>query len=243
MRRPTRARRLSRDGLALFAEYVSQQTRDEPPPTELLFDGSASEQLDVELEVRPLATDSKYDLGMMIVSGVPQAGDVPRLLEDSLVWPWLTLYFSDRTMPIRNGRRFIGKPHRHLITKSSDWADYDHGHRHLVRGAVQCVHYFDEFARVLLGDAGSASKAEENILSRKSGYPLAYMKNAVEAFYELHYDPQSGRAGRGANSTGRGGIIHFVRALNQLDVNYDIAGLTAGRILELLPPDFTAAST
>jgi hypothetical protein len=232
------ARRFNASGLRIFSEYVSATMRDEPPPTDMLFDDKYSERLAVNLIVEPLATDSKFDLGQSILTGVESDDDVPRLLADSAVWPWLSLFHSNRTMPVRNGRRFIGKPHRHLITKSSDWATYDHGHRHLVRGAVQCVHYFGIYARVLLGDAGSASKAEENILSRKSGYPLAYMRNAVEAYYDIHYDADAGRAGRGANSTGRGGIIHFVRCLSQLDVNYDIVSLPASRILELLPEDF-----
>jgi hypothetical protein len=233
-----RARRFNASGLRIFREYVSATMRDEPPPAGLLFDDKYSEPLDVQLIVEPLATESKFDLGQSIVTGVESDEDVPRLLADPAVWPWLSLFHSNRTMPLRNGRRFIGKPHRHVITKSSDWATYDHGHRHLVRGAVQCVYYFGIYARVLLADAGSASKAEENILSRKSGYPLAYMRNAVEAYYDIHYDPNSGRAGRGANSTGRGGIIHFVRCLSQLDVNYDIVSLPAPRLLELLPEDF-----
>jgi hypothetical protein len=238
MSRERVARRLNRRGLAVFGEYVSETMRDEPPPMDILFDPDFSEPLEVELAVEPLATDSKYDLGMAIVSGVAEDADVPRLLEDSALWPWLSLYHSARTIPTRHGKRFIGKPHRHIITSASSWAAYDHGHRHLVRGAVQCVHYFDEFARVLLADAGSASKAEENVLSRKTGYPLAYMKNAVEAFYDLHYDERTARAGRGANSTGPGGIIHFVRSLAQLDVNYDIVSLSAQRIIDLLPDTF-----
>lgn len=233
------ARRFNPSGLKRFGEYVSETTRDDPPPTDLLFDDRYTERLDLHLTVERLATDSKFDLGQSIITGIESDGDLPRLLADPDVWPWLSLYHSNRTMPVRDGRRFIGKPHRHIITNSSDWAKYDHGHRHLVRGAVQCVHYFGMYARVLLGDAGSASKAEENILSRKSGYPLAYMRNAVEAYYDIHYDAETGRAGRGANSTGRGGIIHFVRCLSQLDVNFDIVAMSAARILELLPDDFT----
>ncbi|EZP68018.1 hypothetical protein BV97_05659 [Novosphingobium resinovorum] len=232
------ARRLNQAGHSLFADYVSSTTRDEPPPVHLLYDGRYTDELPIELVVAPLPTDSKYDLGQSILTGVQQDSDVSKLLADPAVWPWLSLYHSSRTMPVRNGKRFIGKPHRHLITNSSDWAKYDHGHRHLVRGAVQCVMYFGIYARVLLADAGSASKAEENILSRKSGYPLAYMRNAAEAYYDIHYDADAGRAGRGANSTSRGGIIHFVRCLAQLDVNYDIVSLPAAKILELLPSDF-----
>ncbi len=234
------ARRLNAAGLRIFGEYVSDTLRDEAPPTHLLFDERYTEELEKRLYVEPLVTDSKFDLGQSVVTGLEEDGAVPSLLADPAVWPWLSLFHANRTMPIRNGRRFIGKPHRHVITNSSDWAKYDHGHRHLVRGAVQCVHYFGMYARVLLGDAGSASKAEENILSRKSGYPLAYMRNAVEAYYDIHYDANAGRAGRGANSTGRGGIIHYVRCLSQLDVNYDILSLSAERLLALLPPDFAA---
>lgn len=238
MTAPLNARRLNASGLRIFGEYVSETVRDESPPTHLLFDDRYTERLDLQLVVEPLATDSKFDLGQSVVTGVASDDEVPRLLADPALWPWLSLFHSNRTMPVRNGHRFIGKPHRHVITNSSDWAKYDHGHRHLVRSAVQCVHYFGMYARVLLGDAGSASKAEENILSRKSGYPLAYMRNAVEAYYDIHYDADAGRAGRGANSTGRGGIIHYVRCLSQLDVNYDIVALPAARILELLPVDF-----
>jgi hypothetical protein len=198
-----------------------------------------TEPLPFDLEVSPLETDSKYDLGVKILTGMDEK-DVPSLLNDTMVWPWLSLYFSPRTMPLRDDKYFIGHQQRHIITNAAGWAKYDHGHRHLVRAAVQSVLYFDEFARVLGGKVSEHTKLEEQILSRKSLYPLAYMKNAVEALYRMFWDPKHNRARRGAASTGAGGIIDFVRTISQLDVNYDVVSLDASKLLELLPESFAA---
>jgi len=233
----TKARRFNQTGLELFRGYVALHRTEKEPPKDLLWDDATSEALPVALEIGELAADSKYDLGVMIVTGTSDE-NLPSLLSDDNLWPWLSLNFSDKTMPLRKGMRFIGHQQRHIITNATGWAKYDHGHRHLVRGAVQSVLYFDEYARVLLGSVSEHTKMEENILSRKSIYPLAYMKNAVEAYYALFYDSTTNKARKGAAGMGAGGIIDFVRSLSQLDVNYDIASLSSQRLLQLLPSSF-----
>src|SRR5688572_20557952 len=111
----TAARRFNQTGLQLFREFVALHQTDKAPPEDLLWDEATSEPLPVSLEVGPLLTDSKYDLGVMIVTGASDE-DLPTLLNDDQLWPWLSLYFNNKTMPVRKEKRFIGHQQRHIIT-------------------------------------------------------------------------------------------------------------------------------
>lgn len=230
-------RRFNAAGLTAFGEYLDRGDGTEAPPTGLLLDDRHTEPLEFEFYVEPLASDSKFDLGLQIVTAAGPS-NIPKLLEDPAVWPWLSLFFAEKTMPVKNGKRFIGHKQRHLIMNSAGWSAYDHGHRHLVRAAVQSVFYFREHARVLCARVSDNTKLEEQILSRKTLYPLAYMRNVVEALHRLYWDPAENRARKGSGSEGPGGVVHFVRSMAQLDVNFDVASLPADRLIQLLPGDF-----
>ena len=72
-------------------------------------------------------------------------------------------------------------------------------------------------------------------MSRKAEMGLASAAEVVRAACRLYFDADRDIVKRGAKSTGAGSIMRFVEVLNQLDVNYDVASLTADTILSLLP--------
>lgn len=236
-------RRFTAKGLREFVDYLNPQRGDDPgePPSHLLFDTECSHVSRPRVELSdPVTFDSKFDLGLAICTSLGTER-IPRLLEDDMVWPWLSLYYSASTMPFRNGRRFLGDKARHVIGDPlNGWKDYDHAHRHLVRTAVQAVFTFRDRARVLMERPDQHTKLEEQLLSRKAALHFAYSQQLVEVIHLLYWDPEKGRARRGAKSTGAGSIVRLMDVLRQLEVNFDLLGVDSARILDLLPrPEFT----
>lgn len=235
-------RRFNTAGMNRFADYVRGGARQSvSPPREILESPVFSEPfLDVELEEKRYT--SKFDLGMDICAVVETAG-IKRLMADERVWPWLSLFYADSTMPVRkDGLFFVGDAQRHLLGDKTVWSQYNHHHRHLVRGAVQAVSQFGTKARVLLGRPDEHSKLEEQLMSRKVGASYAYSESVMDVVNRLYWDGPKLKTKRGAKSTGMGSIVRFVQVLRQLDVTYDVASLDANGLYELLPsPEFRPA--
>lgn len=233
-------RRFTEEGLERFAAYVSESWRSEPPPREMLADLALTESF-LDADIEPKAFDSKYELGREILTSI-DANDVAKLLNDQAVWPWLSLLYSESTMPIRKGEYFIGDAQRHLLGGKTSWKRYDHYHRHLVRGAVQAVSQFGHMARVILGRPDQHTKFEEQLMSRKVGASFAYSKALMEVVNRLYWDGAKLKPKRGAKSTGAGSIVRLIQVLQQIDVTFDVASLDADRIYELLPESEFKAS-
>lgn len=236
-------RRLKPAGLAALGDYLSQKTRAEPPPTAMLHDPAYSEDAQIAGDLELLVYDSKFDLGAAVCAAVGAQG-VAKLLRDDAVWPWLTLFFSESTMPKRDGEWFLGDRSRHLLgANKAAWKEYDHHHRHLVRGAVQAVYQFKGRARVLLGKPDQHTKIEEQLLSRKVGVSFAYSEPLIEVVHRLYWDGPKGRLRKGAKGTGPGSVVRLVGILRQIDVTHDLPSLTSDRLFDLLPvPEFRPAT-
>lgn len=234
-----RIRRLNSFGLAKFAEYLSQKTQENAPPVALLSDPACSEDAQVDGDLEQQVFDSKFDLGMAVCSAVGTKS-VPKLLRDDAVWPWLTLFFSESTMPKKDGVWFLGDKSRHILgANKAAWKEYDHHHRHLVRGAVQAVFQFNDRARVLLGKPDQHTKIEEQLLSRKVGMSFAYSEPLIEVVHRLYWDGPKARLRKGTKGTGAGSVVRLVGLLRQIDVTYDLPSLSADQLYQLLPaPEF-----
>ena len=61
----------------------------------------------------------------------------------------------------------------------------------------------------------------------------------LEAALMLYFDPKKRRPKPGAQTPGNSGTVRrLVHVLQQLDLTYDIYGLSGRQILELLPDEF-----
>ena len=69
---------------------------------------------------------------------------------------------------------------------------------------------------------------------------LVAHKGVLDAARMLYLDAKHGRPKTGAQGSINqpGTVRRFVRVLQQLDVTYDIYGLSGRQIVELLPPEF-----
>jgi len=235
-------RRFNALGLQKFADYVRAGKRQAaPPPRELLEDATCTELFhDADLDEQIF--ESKFDMGLAVCAAVGTDG-AKMLLAEHDVWPWLSLFYSESTMPVRKGEYFVGDAQRHLLGDKTAWSQYNHHHRHLVRGAVQAVAQFGQKARVLLGTPAEHSKLEEQLMSRKVGSGYAYSTSLMDVVNRLYWDGPNQKTKRGAKSTGKGSVVRLVQVLQQLDVTYDVASIDADRLFALLPaPEFRSVA-
>lgn len=223
-------------GLAVFRKYLDGGPwADEPPPSWLLSNDEFSHALAPPMEIVPRKFRTKFEMGMEVCTA---AGEhrLPTLWPMDDLWASLSLAFCQSTFPVRDGKRFVGSPSRHLVTRVPGRLQ-DQGHRHLVKGAAVAVSRFGVEARVLMGLPHEQTKIEEQIMSRKRDMGLASSKELVRAAYQLYYDQDKNVVKRGAKSTGAGSIMRLIEVLSQLDVNFDVPSLEATEILALLPKE------
>lgn len=154
--------------------------------------------------------------------------------QDAGLWAWLSLLYFDQLCPaFEGGSRRPGQNYRHIPEFG-----YRHRRRHLLFGPYQIYRRHGELAALLLaGPLHSESGIYHEIVSRQD---LIANPGVLQAAAVLYLDPRRGRPKPGAQGSHRhpGTVRRFVRVLQQLDVTYDIYGLTGEQILELLPPEF-----
>lgn len=235
MRKTVRA--LSEAGLDRFRAYLADLRRGatRPPPIELLDDAGATRELPVDtvVELRPFA--SRLAVGIYLNERLG-AMDVEEVDADAGLWGWLSLFFFDEVCPLRpDGTRRPGQDYRHVPT-----FDFRTSHRHLLYGPYQVYRRHGDVAAVLLsGPPHSESGVYHEIAGRRE---LIANRGVIEAATLLYYDPERRTPRRGAQgpATSPGTVRRFVRVLQQLDMTYDIYGLSGEQLLELLPPEFDA---
>lgn len=230
-------RALTDSGLERLRAYLGdlRHGATRPPPYELLDDPGATRELPVEIDVEPRPFASRLALGMYLNDRLAPL-DAEEVDVDAGLWAWLALYFLDAVAPARaDGVRRPGQDYRHVPS-----FDFRTAHRHLLYGPYQVYRRHGDTAALLLsGPPHRESGIYHEIAGRRD---LIANRGVLEAASLLYYDParRAPRPGAQGSLTDAGSVRRFVRVLQQLDMTYDIYGLSGEQLLELLPPEFDA---
>ncbi len=223
-------------GLERLRDYLQalRGGAQRPPPRELLADADATRELSVDVAVAPERFASRAQLGEYLwhrLAPLPAA----EVEGNRGLWAWLSLFFFDQVCPPRpDGTRRPGQDYRHI----PDF-DFRHRYRHLLYGpyAVYRRHRGDA-ALVLAGPPHVEPALYQEIAARQD---LIVSRGVIEALNLLYLDPARGAPKRGASAINRAGTVRrFIRVLQQLDLTYDIHGMSGQAIIDLLPPEFDA---
>ncbi len=230
-------RALNESGLERLRAYLGdlRHGATRAPPEELLEDAGATYELPVEIAVETRPFGSRLAVGHYLCERL--AGlDAEEVDADPGLWAWLSLFFFDQVCPLRaDGTRRPGADYRHIPQ-----FDFRTGHRHLLYGPYQVYRRHGEAAALLLaGPPSSESGVYHEIAGRQE---LIANRGVIEAATLLYYDPvrRAPRPGAQGPLTSPGTVRRFIRVLQQLDMTYDIYGLSGEQLLELLPPEFDA---
>jgi hypothetical protein len=228
-------RALNSTGIERFRAYLARLRSGAPsdPPWELLEEAAYTTELTVEVMVERREFASRLDVGKYLceVLGALPPEDTDR---NKGLWAWMSLFFFDQVCPAgKDGIRRPGQDYRHVPDFS-----YRYRHRHLLYGPYQVYRRHGTDSVLLLsGPPYSESTIYHEIASRQD---LIANKGVVGAALILYFDPNRAAPKQGSQEkqVRPGTIRRFVRVLQQLDVTYDIYGMSNKQILELLPREF-----
>jgi len=204
-------------------------------PEELLADVSNSHELDDVVDVDWMSFATRLEVARHLHERLAKLAQA-RVDRDRGMWSWLSAYYFDVVAPKRgDGLRRPGRDYRHLFDTG-----YRFQNRHLLFGAYQLYRRHGEAcALLLLTPPHVESALYHEIASRLD---LIANRGVLEAVEALYFDRAKGGPKRGAQDgkTGAGTIRRLVHVLQQLDLTFDIYGMSGEQIVELLPPEFDA---
>lgn len=227
-------RRLTRKGRQKFADYL-QEARSAPaldPPFELLTDETASETPDYSASVEEVEFSSKRQAGEYLNRKLDSV-DPGAIRRDPGLWSWLALFYFDQVCPAdESGQRKVSKTEHYILVP--DWSRY---YRHLLATPWEIVREYPDGARVLLsGNVDTHGDFVEQLASRQE---IITNEGLVETADHLYYDDEAERPKVGARSRNRpGNVRRLVEIKQQLDLTFDLYGMDALEILEVLPDEF-----
>jgi hypothetical protein len=230
----TRLRALNAKGIEEFRGFL-QQIRDGAefranPAVLYIDDYSPRLSRTIEIEPRPFA--SKFDAAEYLARVL---ADIPGVAEDVGLWSWLALFYFDLLSPVDAGGRRRPREDYHYIPSHSGW----HKDRHLLAGPYKLYALHRQNARLLLHPPVHQHGAFIYDLGFRRD--LITNKGLIEAIDLLYWDPKREAPKRGATTTSRpGNLRRLITVVQQLDFNYDLYGMRAEEILQLLPPEFDA---
>jgi hypothetical protein len=228
-------RSLTSHGIDRFRSYLAA-LRDGatlPPPKDLLHGTEYSEPLSQPVHVSHRHFRNRLELAAYFTEVLDP---LPLEAVDTNLglWSWLSLFYFDQVCPLdaRGGRR-PGRDYRHIPDLNRLFR-----HRHLVYGPFRVYRLHGEHATLLLsGRPDVEHKIYHEIAARQD---LIVNPGVVDAATQLYYDPRTSGPKRAAYATrpSPGTVLRFINVLQQLDVTFDVHGMTGPQILELLPPEF-----
>lgn len=216
-------RALSRTGIERFRAFLDELRRGAGGrlPEELLTDPSHTSELSVEVWLERRRFASRWGAGEYLwrcLQVLP-----PEEVESHRgLWSWLSLYYFGQVCPpALDGARRPGRDYRHIPDFS-----FRYRYRHLLFGPYAVYRRHRDYAiLVLSGPLHIEPRIYQEITSRTG---LIASRGVLEALNALYLDRRRGLPKRGtqAGVSRPATVARFVRVLQQLDVTYDIYGLT-----------------
>lgn len=232
----TTLRSLNSAGIERFRAYLDTLRAGHPvdPPQQLLTDASCTAELSADVQVERERFATRWGAGEYLwnrLAALP-ANEVEG---NPGLWAWLALFYFDQLAPRRaDGTRRPGRDYRHVAEFG-----FRYRYRHLLFGPFAVYRRHRGHAILLLsGPLHVEPGVYQEITSRQD---LIASRGVIEALNSLYLDRSRGLPKRGAQRTEQPGTLRrFVRLLQQLDLTYDICGMSGSAIVELLPPEFDA---
>ncbi len=231
----TALRKLNAKGIAAFREYLSSiraGAEFQTSPALLYVDDfSTAVRPRIEVERRTLKT--KLDAAAYLTT-VLEPIEGPGLTSDVGLWSWLALFFFDQLSPVRpDGKRRPREDYHYIPSDRRP-------QRHLLAGAYQLYKLHGQHARVLLHPA--VHQHGRFIFDLDFRRDLLTNRGLIEVADRLYWNERTRRPKRGAASDGQpGNLRRLIAVAQQLELNYDLYGMNAQEILELLPGEFQSS--
>jgi hypothetical protein len=229
----TALRKLNQKGIAAFREYLAsiRAGAEFQASPALLYVDDFSTLVLPRIEIEPRALKTKLAAAQYLTP-VLEPLDGPSLSADAGLWSWLALFYFDQLSPMRGGKRRPREDYYYI-------PDERRPQRHLLAGAYQLYRLHGEHARVLLHP--SVHQHGRFLFDLDYRRDLLTNRGLIELVDRLYWNPETSRPKRGAASdTQSGSLRRLIAVVQQLDLNYDLYGMSAQEIDALLPLEFDA---
>ena len=210
---------------------------------ELLSDPSNAQPITPEVFVQKRLFASRREAGEYLQPILAPLG-VDRIAGNKALWSWLGMFYmeqasaSDSTgnpKPSASDEAYILDPQKDAIGTS--------GYRHRLMVAYEIYVRHGEKAWCMLDQP---LRNMERFTVRLFGAPTYFNAvGIVELAHLLYVDPKTRHYKPDISGTGSRGVSHnpgtlprLISVLNQLYMTYDVYGMTAQQLLNLLPPEF-----
>jgi len=232
---PENLRILNDEGRRRWRQWIEDLRPDPslPVPSDLLAnpETSLSPPTAVQLPAGPFGT--KFEMAMQLLPAVI-ALETSRLPDASWpgVWDALALTYFEEICPSVTGKRRVKE------LESYVWSPlYTRSYKHRVAGTISLYRAYGRASILCLwGEVPILSDYEIQLSSHPSWLGA---KAVGEVLYQMYWEHDSGRPKRGGMSRVRpGALFHFIKVVSHLERTYDIQGLKAEALKELLPVAF-----
>jgi len=153
------------------------------------------------------------------------------VLVDGGLWSWLAARWSSELTSTKGGKPFVGESSRWIFESQNGRRDYRHLLASPYRIYSQNVGLKDGLSLVLAGPVWIYNEFFEQVASRKY---LHTNPEALRALETLYWDPKKKKEKDGARAV----VDRFGVVFNQLELTWDLGGMTADEIVDLLPNEF-----
>lgn len=229
----TELRLLNEQGIERFREFLDSGAMGEPPYA-ILRDPGTSISFASDLQVDQRVFTSKLEAARYLAKLLTDLNPAD-VDHNKGLWTWLALLYFKQLCPTEpDGSREVGEQYRYILSN-----DYRHYYRNLLAGPYSIFKLHGEKARVILhppvhrhGDFAEQLASRQEFITNRG---------LLEVADTLYYDPQANTPKPGATNRRRpGNVRRLVMLVQQLDLTYDLYGMSAQQILALLPPEFNA---
>lgn len=183
----------------------------------------------------PRGFKSRWELGVWLWQQMEERVADQTLLTSDGLWTWLAFALFDVVAPSVGGVRKIGEDARFVLDRSNRRRWY----RHLLAGPYLLVRaHSDNPSRlraVLAGATDTPGELYEQLAGRKE---IVTSAAVVDVLSRLYWNAESSTLKRGARGRAGGSVNRYGILLNQFDVTYDLARISADRLLAMLPREF-----
>jgi len=230
-------RRLSVDGVNAFGHYLDDLRRSPTlsAPESLLTDPVLSEATGSDAPVSPRKFQTRLEIAKYLDKVMSLSG-LRTVESDVGLWAWLTLFYFDTVCPVgAGGSRKLLEVWRYIPAVGN----FQKYYRHFLLGpfVIYRAHGGDptRLNAVLANAPHVTDDLMEQLASRQE---LATNPSVMATLTKLYFDESDGGLKRGARSKGAGSPRRLADYFNQLDLTYDLASMTADKMLMLLPSEF-----
>jgi hypothetical protein len=154
-------------------------------------------------------------------------------LIDGGLWSWLAARWASQLTSTRNGKPFVGESSRWIFESQNGRRDYRHLLASPYRIYSKNLGLKDGLNLVLAGPVWLYNEFFEQVASRKY---LHTNPEALRALEILYWDTRKKKEKEGS----RAAVDRFGVVFNQLELTWDLGGMTAEEIVKLLPKEFDA---